>query len=261
MLFFIDESWQRTKNNQYRAGVLSAAPVHSKDFNKASVQIYGLKCKSLGIEKGNTELRGSDLFMRSLFKLESQGVRSRNLDLARDVFFFCASLGMKTFASVTFAKNDIALSCANEDQLDRPFFFLFERINQYMTENHPSLVAKLIFDDRGMKINKRISKSVSNFFHKSHVGKTFDRILKVPFFAISQENVGIQVADIMAHIVGRRFTGDKDVAEFFQKVKMLEYESVTPVEIPSEGKVISLKGIKVIKDKVNSVGIVENEEI
>jgi hypothetical protein len=116
-----------------------------------------------------------------------------------------------------------------------------------MKENHPGLMAKLIFDDRGVQNNKNISASVSNFFHKSHAGQSFDNIIKVPFFGISTQNVGIQIADIVASILGKRFTGNIEQIEFFKKAKELEFKSRTLFEI--KGKKMPLNGFKVIKEK------------
>ena len=157
------------------------------------------------------------------------------------------TIDVRCFASVVFAEREIDLACANVNQLERPFFFLFERIDLFMKENHPGLMAKLIFDDRGIQMNGNISKSVSNFFHKSHAGKTFDNIIKVPFFALSSECVGIQMSDMIAYILGARFIGHKGKYEFFKKAKELEY--ISRSTFPVNGKNLPLWGFKVVKEK------------
>ncbi|MBI4653653.1 MAG: DUF3800 domain-containing protein [Nitrospirae bacterium] len=247
MLFFIDESWQSTQDGKYKVGVLSAIQIKSHDFNECSKQIYELKIKNLGYRAGDLEIKGREILRNYLFELESKGIKSKELNLVRDILTYMQTLGIKLFASIVFSKKEIDLACANVNQLERPFFFLFERIDLFMKENYPGLMAKLIFDDRGIQFNKKISKSVSNFFHKSSIGQEFDTIIKVPFFAISTENVGIQMADIVAHILGSRFTGDKKQIEFFKKVKSLEFISRTLVDI--RGKMLQLLGFKVVKEK------------
>lgn len=156
---------------------------------------------------------------------------------------------MKIFASVVFEEKEIDLACANVNQLERPFFYLFERINQFMKESYSDMFANLVFDDRGIETNKRISKSVSNFFHKSHAGKSFDRIIKVPFFAISTENIGIQLTDIVGHIIGRKFTRDKSITEFFTYVKELEFNSKEITGNDIWGNKLICRGIKVVKSR------------
>jgi hypothetical protein len=247
MLFFIDESWQSTRNKKYKAGVLLAIQIKSHDFNECSSQIFNLKIKHLGFRSHDTELKGKDLLKNFCFRLESKGIISNGLNLARDILDYIQSRGVQFFASVVFSEKEINLSCADEYQLERPFLFLFERIDLFMKENYPGMMAHLIFDDRGLQTNKNISKSLSNFFHKSRIGQSFDTIVKVPFFAISSENVGIQVADIGAYILGARFTGDIRKMEFFKRVKELQFISKTLVDVYGNQKPI--RGIRVIKEK------------
>ena len=247
MLFYIDESWQTTKDGKHKVGILAAVQIKSHDFNACSRQFYSLKCKHLGVAAGNKEIKGNGIFRSYVFDLESKGIASRELNLARDVFSYMKTIDVRCFASVVFAEKEIDLACANVNQLERPFFFLFERVDLFMKENHPGLMAKLIFDDRGIQINGAISKSVSNFFHKSHAGKTFDNIIKVPFFALSSECVGIQMSDMIAYILGARFTARAGKWEFFKKAKELEFISRSTVTIA--GKDRPLWGFKIIKEK------------
>jgi hypothetical protein len=247
MLFFIDESWQWSFNKKFKVGVLSAVQIKSHDYNEFSSQIFNLKIKHLGYKSRNTELKGKDLLKKYFFRLEAKGFSSDGLNLVREILDYLKSRGAIFFASVVFAAEDIDLSCSEANQLERPFLFLFERIDLFMKENYPGLMAHLIFDDRDIQTNKNISKSLSNFFHKSRKGQSFDSIVKVPFIAISTENVGIQVADIGAYILGARFSGDCSKIEFFKRLKDLEFKSKTLVEVYGEQKPIW--GIKVIKEK------------
>ena len=245
MLFFIDESWQTTKDGKFKVGILAATQIKSYDYNECSKQVFFLKTKHLGVSAGNKEIKGNGIFRNYLFDLEAKGITSRELNLARDVLIYMKTLGVVCFASVVFAQKEIDLACADANQLERPFFFLFERIDLFMKENHPELKVKLIFDDRGIQVNKAISKSISNFFHKSHTGQSFDSIIKIPLFAISTESVGIQLADMIAYILGSRFTGNRQKYDFFKKAKELEFKSRTLFSI-RDGQ-HSLCGFKVIK--------------
>ena len=247
MLFFIDESWQLTHDQKSKAGVLAAVQIKSHDFNDCSQDIYSIKVNHLGRGNGNIELKGKDILGAYQFRLASRGIPSKQLALAREILSYMATKGTAAFASVVFAKEELDLSCADSNHLERPFFYLFERIDLFMKENHPGLVAKLIFDDRGVQANQKISTSVSNFFHKSVAGRAFDTILKVPLFAISKENIGIQVADLVAYTLGSRFTGDKNIGEFFKMVKGLEFKSRMTRDV--DGVKHPWLGFKVIKDK------------
>ena len=177
MLFYIDESWQTTKDAKHKVGILAAVQIKNHDFNACSQQFYSFKCKHLSIPAGDREIKGNSIFRSYVFDLESKGIVSKELNLARDVFSYMKTIDVRCFASIVFAEQEIDLACANVNQLERPFFFLFERIDLFMKENHPGLMVKLIFDDRGVQINGAISKSISNFFHKSHAGRTFDSVI------------------------------------------------------------------------------------
>ena len=126
-----------------------------------------------------------------------------------------------------------------------------------MKENHPGLKAKLIFDDRGIQVNKAISKSVSNFFHKSQAGQVFDSIIKIPLFAISTESVGIQLTDMIAYILGARFTGNKQKFEFLGKRKNWNIKAGLFFSV--YGKQYPLNGFKVIKRKRLAIYSVREE--
>lgn len=250
MLFFIDESWQVTQDNKHKVGVLSAVQIKSHDFNECSKYIRDLKIKHLGPKAGYLEPKGVQNLRPYLFSLEAKGVPSNELNLIRDIFVYMKALGMQLFASIVFAQQDLDLSCANVKQLERPFYYLFERIDLFMKENHPGLMAKIIFDDRGIQNNKKISASVSNFFHKSSAGQSFNNIIKVPFFGISTENVGIQIADIVAYVLGNRFTGKRKQMEFFKKAKEIEFKSRALFKMFEKSeKLYSRLGFKVIKEK------------
>jgi len=254
MLFFIDESWQVSKNNKYKVGVLSAVQLKSYDFNECSQQIYKLKLKNLGSSAGSIELKGRQVLRRYLFKLESEGIQSMELNLVRDMLSYVKTLGIALFGSVVLEQKEIDLACADVNQLERPFFYLFERIDLFMKENYPDMMAKIIFDDRGIQINKKISASISNFFHKCTVGQSFSNIIKVPCFGISTENVGIQIADIIAYILAGKFTEKKEIGEFYRKVKELEFKSKKSISV--NGKNQPYFGFKVIKKK--EAGVLSN---
>ncbi|GEM_PF-2150483 len=264
MLIFIDESWQSSeKRPDRKVGVLSAVAIHSRDFNEYSCQIWNLKVKHLGPRCGDIEIKGQEIFRNYLFRLEWKGIRSRQLDLARDILEYAETHGAKAFASVVLDQREVDLACADDKLLERPFFFLFERINFYMQENYPDLVANLVFDDRGNRQNQKISKSVSNFFHLSSAGQEFDRIIKAPFFAISSENIGIQLADMIGHLVGREQVGDgKVISEFWKRIKKLEHKSQTQIE--AKGKSFYLFGFKIAREheaiKANEAGGLAGQE-
>lgn len=248
MLFFIDESWQTTEDGKNKVGVLSAAQIQSHKFNEISTNFFKLKTQHLGSGAGDVEIKGHNILREYLFNLEQKkGVPSKELNLAREILGFLKVSGITLFGSIALEKEEMDLACADVRRLERPFFFLFERIDLFMKENHPGMMATLIFDDRGVQTNEKISASVSNFFHKSYMGQTFDNIIKVPCFAISTQNIGLQIADIVAYILGGEFTAKSYLHEFYQKLKESEFKSRKLVDVG--GKSCPTYGFKFIKKK------------
>jgi hypothetical protein len=129
MLFFMDESWQLTPDKKYKVGVLSALQIKSHDFNECSKDIYNLKIKHLWSRSGDIEIKGREILRNYLFGLEAKGIQSKELNLARGIIDYMQTKGIRLFASVVFSIEEIDLACANVNQLERPFFFLFERID------------------------------------------------------------------------------------------------------------------------------------
>lgn len=85
-------------------------------------------------------------------------------------------------------------------------------------------MAKIIFDDRGYKINKKNSEAITNFFVRSPAGLALDNIVKTPFFAISEaQNVGLQLADVVNTVIGLKFSGNKDIEPYWQMFKPAFY--------------------------------------
>src|SRR3989338_10712272 len=155
MLIFIDESWQNDDENpEQKVGVLSAVAIRSTDFNEYSRQIWNFKVKHLSAKCGDIEIKGKEIFKKYLFRLEWKKVRSHSLDLARDIFDYAETHGAKAFASIVLDEKEVNLACADDKQLERPFFFLFERINLFMAEHHPDLMACLFFFYKGIKSDR-----------------------------------------------------------------------------------------------------------
>jgi len=145
MLFFIDESWQTTEDGKYKVGVLATLQIKSHDFNLFSQDIYKIKGQHLGFPAANRELKGNQLLRKYVFGLEKDGVKSNELNLVRAVFSYIKTKGATLFGSIVLEETEADLACADVNELDRPFFYLFERIDLFMKENHPGLMAKNYF--------------------------------------------------------------------------------------------------------------------
>lgn len=243
MLIFFDESFRNTSTNPVRTtGTLCGIAIPENSLHDVVKDVYQLKYNHLGEEYAKEkEIKGKDLFKNYVFKLEEQGIKSKNLSLAEDILDYIISKQLIVFGCVSFEQDSQVFKCQNVKSLDKTFVYLFERIDIYMKREKPNSLAKIIFDDRGYTINSQNSEAITNFFVRSPQGLAMDNILKVPLFAISEaQNIGVQLADFVTSIISLRFTGEKRIDRHWKKLKTCFYKW----QHNSEIKNTSLKIIK-----------------
>lgn len=101
---------------------------------------------------------------------------------------------------------------------------------------HPDEKALLVFDDRGYGINQKNAAAMTRFFQRGAGRERFTSVLQTPFFGISQtHNVGLQLADIVATVIGLRFQGSHDIKPFFHRLRKAIPEFPHADGFPSSG--------------------------
>lgn len=251
MLIFIDESFQISRSNKDKViGVLGGIGIPEEDFRVVVSDIFALKAKHFGIEKAKTmEIKGSHLFKPYVFKLKDKGIKSKNIELGNDLLQYIVSKKLPIFGTVCFEDSLSAYSCQDVHSLDKTFIYLFERIDIYLKNEFPQKMAKIIFDDWGYVINKLNSEAITNFFVRSPAGLAMSNIIKVPLFAISQaQNVGLQLSDLLAYVIGLKFTGESRIFEQWNLLKAGLYRWEKQIGLRSDEK-INATSLKVLRDK------------
>ena len=244
MLIFFDESFRVSRNRDgISLGVMCGIAIPERDLTRVARDVYELKMKHLG---GNyaaeREIKGKELFKPFAFNLEQKGTRSRNLGLAADLLDYINARGLKVFGCVCFERGIQKFEVANVAQLDKTFRYIFERVDMFMKKEHHEEMAILVFDDRDFDTNRQNSEAITKFFQRSAQGLTMDSIVATPFFAISQaQNVGLQLADVVATVVGLRFASHDRIKPWFERLKPSIFQYTN-----QEGMRIS--GLKVLRD-------------
>lgn len=218
MLLFFDESFRKSLAYHQRTfGVLAGIAIPEKEYRRVAEDMYNLKLKHLGPEFAqNKEIKGKEILKNYVFRLEEKGIRSKNLDLARDILQYLSSKHLYTFGCVCFEKRLQGFRCNDVRALDMTFRYIFERIDMFMKIKYPNQLAKIIFDDREYGINQLNSTAITNFFQRSPRGLSMDSIIKTPFFAISQaQNIGLQLADFVTTVIGLRFCSHPYIQSYF----------------------------------------------
>ena len=244
MLIFFDESFRASrKHANISLGVMCGIAIPEQDLARVARDVYALKVKHLGGNYGaEREIKGKELFKPFAFNLEQKGIRSKNLALASDLLDYIDARGLKVFGCVCFERRIQKFEIANVALLDKTFRYIFERVDMFMKLHHPKDMAILVFDDREFDTNNKNSEAITKFFQRSARGLTMDSIVATPFFAISQaQNVGLQLADFIATIVGLRFASHDRISPWFDRLRPHFFQYTN-----QQGMRIS--GLKVLRD-------------
>jgi hypothetical protein len=245
MLVFFDESFRQSETQPGKSlGILCGIAIPEKQLSKVVADVFQLKLKHMGARYARErEIKGKELLKPYVLKLEAKGIRSKNLALVSDLVDYIASKNLAVFGCVCFEDGLRAFRCIDVRSLDKTFRYIFERVDVYVKREYPDRMAKLIFDDRDYQTNKQNAETITNFFVRSPAGLALDSIIITPLFAISEaQNVGLQLADVVATIVGLRFAGSALVKPYWDKLKPAIYRWPT-----TAGRMGS--GLKVLRGK------------
>ena len=156
---------------------------------------------------------------------------SLKLAFARELLEELKFRSLKVFASVIYAEQEVDLLCEDVAQFDRAYWFLMERINVYLQELGGDAVGSLVFDDRGLTLNERVATGYRNFLSRSKLGRSFSRLLRVPFFAYSKASTGLQLADLVCTVVNRFHTdrtASHHIPAMYSLVRDMEWKAKVP---------------------------------
>ncbi len=190
MLAFIDESGLPTAT-----GELSQRPVvvavcfdeaHSREITG---QIYDLQRRLLRREVH--ELKGQQLLSRSEFRR-----RPDSREFAASFFDWLSRSRIIVFAIIM--AGPFEQRSPRNGRLETRFRFLLERIDLLAAEREA--YANVIFDGDSWQLGG-LSKRFSEYLFQSEEGRAIAHITDTPVFADSLSSLGIQMADMCAHVI------------------------------------------------------------
>jgi len=215
MWCFMDESWSVKKDGQH-IGVLFALTMPYPSLRQLDTMSYAVRKKYYDQRYKNghaknyeRELKGKDLLSAWTFKLmaKNKGEPPVNHCVAREILTWLGnrrdSLKIDAFAMVVYGA-DPRLECVAPRQLELPYRELLHRISVCCQHRNPHGFATLVFDCREV-VQKANAIALRNFIAGTRIGN----INPCPYFAVSNVEPAIQVADICAYILARRAAGDK----------------------------------------------------
>lgn len=215
---FIDESWPEPQAEH--VGVLAAVLCDWPTHDRLERHCYHLRRKYYGEDHARDarrELKGRELLSNSTFKnmeKEPNGF-SKNLLIAKDLLHFAHQEGIRVSAGVIFGAQKPPLLSPEPKLLAPPFKELCHRLWSHLPE--PGL-ANIVFDQR-LGAEEGIAIAMRSYLAglaQPH------RIRPLPLVAVSTACAGLQLADLIAFILGRHAMGDPRFAPWYRLVGKLQ---------------------------------------
>ena len=229
---FIDESWHDTPNEHI--GVLAAVVCTWSTHETLAREIYRVRRKYYPEEQARDkthELKGKDLFSNNSFKHEGHGY-SKNLTIARELLQFARRNDIHVAATTVYCKEDRPpLLSPEPKKLAPPFRELCKRLIAHLPDkSHAVLVS-----DQRLNAQDGISIAIHNYLAGLQNEQHLSRIRNLPLIAISNVCAGLQMADIVAYIVGRYSTGDNRIAPWYRFIADMQIHAHDQRERPLHG--------------------------
>lgn len=230
-------------------GTLAALAIPRDSYNGIEDRLFWLASKYFGSQNARErETKGKQLLSPYEFRREASGTQSNKLMYAQELLEDLRRRNVRAFASVVTSEKEVDLLCEDADHLDRPYFYLMERVNAYLQEMGGEVMGSMIFDDRGLPLNSSVAIAYRNFLTRSKTGRSFSALLRTPFFAYSNSSAGLQLADLVCSVINRYHTSrnaSHRIPAFFSTVRKFVW---TAKQATEDGYL--LDGIKLIGDKV-----------
>jgi Protein of unknown function (DUF3800) len=214
---FIDESWH--KGPREEVGVLAAAVGPRRDFDALGHFLFRTRKKYYGEAHARdlrSELKGKDLFSNLSFRAKESGY-SKNLSVVREVLEWVERSSIRLIGISIYGDTRPPLLTPDLKLLSPPFRELCIRILAQIPENQSG---QLIFDQR-LGAQEEISVAVHNYLAGIRENT---RLLPYPLIGVSNVWPGLQLADIVAFILGKYATGDDRFGFYYRKITKAQTE-------------------------------------
>lgn len=187
--------------------------------------LYGFRRKYYGVENARDlrrELKGNELLSRQSFRLARKlRAMPNNHAVVREIFAWSERQSEEhpilAFGSVVYGP-DPHLRVMEPRRLDLPFRDLIEKVSCAAAPYKRRRV-HLVFDQR-FGADNSIAIGIQNFLSGMRVAN----IYPFPLFGVSHVMPGLQIADIVSHILGRRAVGDQRIMPWWRHLLKLQWK-------------------------------------
>ena len=116
---------------------------------------------------------------------------------------------------------DKRYTCSNitsKELHQKAYEILLERLQFYMSTEHPKHQALIIMDDMDKVLNRSVAMQHAQFLHCGNQNMGFRSIVEYPFFTRSELSNGIQLADQLAYNVYHAFRYEDMGYSYFERL-------------------------------------------
>lgn len=222
----MDETFRFAENENGQKipfGALCGVGIPIASYSRIANAVFRLKLEFMGKEYAEEkEMKGKKLLAPRTFRLRDENPQNiqKNILFVERLLDILEKNKLYVFGCVCWDMQMSQFACRDDKMLDLTFKSLCERINMFMKREYPEKKAIIVFDNRDAGTDEKNARSVTNYLVRSNAGKRMrSSILEVPMFAISQaNNVGLQLADIVATIIGIYAEGSYCIDDLYHKL-------------------------------------------
>jgi hypothetical protein len=224
VLFFIDETWQEIEGRSVAA--LGGVAIPQRGYNAFCREAFALKKNLLGaVELRDAELKGKKCFANRAFRTRREGRQSKLLDAAEGLLDLLGRHRARTFVIWTVDPELLSLRSAHTTDLSKAYKGLLYDFRALMRADGANLLGSLNFDQRDLGGDEAATCAIQNFLVRTRADWQ-DRFIAVPNFTVSGVSLGLQAADLVAHL-GAHFSAPQarpELMPYLARVESLRYE-------------------------------------
>ncbi len=230
VILFIDESGHDLHEQPYE--VLAGVAIEDRDLWNLISALRKLELEMFGCRytDGARELKARKLLKRKTFRLANQmsidddletrralaraalsngpqatkeqltALALAKLEYVKQALILCGQFRVRAFASIVPRR---AQRPAGRHFLRKDYMYLFERFYYYLEDSGTDLQGLVVFDELDKAQSHVLVDQMSQYFILTQKGATLaGRIIPEPFFVHSHLTTGVQLADLVAYLVG-----------------------------------------------------------
>jgi hypothetical protein len=224
--FFVDESFQQVAGR--RVGALGCMAIPTGNYNRFCGAVFSIKREILGVENlSERELKGSNCFSRSLFRLRNSGTEPDYFKVMDQILTALARNGAIVFARWTDQPELLSLRNTRQDELTIPYQQLIRDFAYAQRIHGGGPRGAINLDQLGFKEDLHAACTIQNYIARSDTHSYLQsKLLQIPNYTHSAVSPGLQMADLIAFLAAQQTAPEErpELAEWWDQFAALSID-------------------------------------